>query len=216
MTLTLDTEAILLDPSMFLGPEGFGWLQEIPLDERKRFVAPLTYYRQLAREVEYTKVDEELWGAYPDEDTRGQLAELLWTLTLFGEGDASDDLPPEVSTVTSALREAGSQVALEEWLYLNSHSWLAARTRRIIDHFKRAGSRAVEMAGDALDALTWRVLQLPGPRPDTLTPELRKAAGIRVLTTAGPAVAGAIAPWLGVLAIVVVLVLPTGAPPAVP
>lgn len=215
MTRTHDNEAILLDPSMFLGPEGFGWLRAVPLDERKRFVAPMTFYRQLAREVEYTEVDAQLWGSYPDEETRGQLAELVWTLTLFGEGDVTGDLPPEVSAVTDALREAGSQVAVEEWLYLNTHSWLAARTRRVIDHFRRAGSRAVEMAGDALEALAWRVLQLPGPRPETLTPQLRRAAGIRVLATAGPAVAGAIAPWLGVLAVLIVLVLPTG-PPAAP
>ncbi len=90
-------------------------------------------------------MDDELWWDYhPDEDMRGQRAELLCTLTLFGEGDASDDLLPEVSTVTSAPREAGSQVALEEWLCLNSHCWL---------------------------------LQLPGPGPETPTPDLREAAG---------------------------------------
>ncbi len=30
-------ERLLLDPSVFLGPEGFGWLAAVPHDERRRF-----------------------------------------------------------------------------------------------------------------------------------------------------------------------------------
>jgi hypothetical protein len=208
-----DTDQILLDPSMFLGDEGFGWLLEVPLAERHRFVVSGTFYDQLALRAPYTPADEELWGPFPQDQERGTLAELVYTLTIFREDDAAPNLPPTVLQVAGQMRELGSQVAVEEWLYLQTNSWLAARTRKILDHFQRAGSRSVELAGQALDAATWRVLQLPQGVPGSLTPELRRAAGIRVVVAAGVAVATALQPWVGVAAVVIALIAVPPVPP---
>ena len=191
-------ELLLLDPSVLLGDEGFGWLEDVPYDERTRFVVARTFLGQVAGLVEYTAADEELWGTLPDGEARLQLMALIAGLTIFSERDVVDDLLPEVAEVADRLRSMGSQVAVEEWLYLHSNSILGARSRKIVEHFKRGGAKVVEIAGDGIDDLTWLAL---GKKPGTqapLTKELRAKAGIRVVLVGGVATGTVLLPWLAV------------------
>lgn len=200
-------ESLLLDPSVLLGDEGFGWLQEVPHDARTRFVVAQTFFDQVAGRVEYTEADEELWGTLPDGPARRQLEALVAGLTTFSESDAVGELPPEVTEVADRLRSMGSQVAVEEWLYLHYNSLLTARSRKILEHFKRGGAKVVEVAGDGIDDLTWLAL---GKRPGTqvpLTKELRIKAGINVVVIGGVATVTFFLPWFAIPAGIAVFLL---------
>ena len=61
-------DLLILDPSVFLGDEGFDWLLGVPAADAARFVVPATFYEQLALHAPYTEADEELWGPFPDEE----------------------------------------------------------------------------------------------------------------------------------------------------
>jgi hypothetical protein len=193
-------ELLLLDPSVFLGAGGFGWLEDVPHDERRRFVVPRTFFLQILGLAEYTVADEELWGPLPNAAERRQLAELLAALTRFSDGDAvaPGDLLPEVVEVADHLRRMGSQVAVEEWLYLHSNSSLGARSRKILQHFKRAGAKVVELAGSGVDGLTWLALGKKANTPTPLTTELRVRAGINVVVVGGMATVAFFLPWLAI------------------
>lgn len=211
-------ETLLLDPSVFLGAEGFGWLLEVPREYRTRFVVSRTFFDQVAGRSDYTATDEELWGPLPRGHARGDLEELLAGLRMFSEDDILPTyLPPEVADVAARLRDMGSQVAVDEWLYLHTNSRLGSRTRKVFEHFKRAGARAVEMAGNIGEDLAWLAL---GRRPDeqqpgTLTPRLLRKAGINVVIVAGIGALGVIGPWWAAVGVpVAFMIQPLLAEPA--
>jgi hypothetical protein len=200
-------ELLLMDPSVFLGNAGFAWLEEVPHDQRDRFVVSRTFFDQVAGSAEYTAADEQLWGPLPPGETRRVLQELLAGLTMFSVSDVQRQLPFEAIEVANRLSSMGSQVALEEWLYLYSNSWLAARSRHVLNHFKRAGAKVVEVGSNAFDDATLLALgQRPGT-PATLTPALRARAGVNVLLVGGLAAAGVAIPWLVVPGAIAVFLL---------
>jgi len=208
---------VMLDPSLFLGDEGFEWIADTPLAERESFVIPKLFFEQVVGRTEYTATDAQLWGPLPDGESRAQLEDLLAGFTLFSASDLQDDVSAEVRVIVERLSEMGSQVAVDVWLYLQTNSWIAARSRRIVDHFMRAGAKGIELLGNAIDDVTWLAL---GTRPGgagPLTAQLRKQAGINVLVAGGVAAMGAVLPWLSVPGAIALLVLaPYSKPKASP
>jgi hypothetical protein len=193
-----DEEALFLDPSVFLGAEGFGWLLEVPREYRTRFVVSRTFFDQVAGRADYTATDEELWGPLPLGHARDDLEELLAGLTMFSEGDVAPEyVHPEVADVSARLRDMGSQVAVEEWLYLHTNSRLGSRTRKVFEHFRSAGAKAVEIAGNLGEDLAWLALgRKPNEQePGTLTPRLLRKAGINVVIVGGIAAVGVLGNW---------------------
>lgn len=181
------TERLMLDPSMLLGDQGFGWLASEDLNQ---FVISATFVAQLRGEVAYSDHDRELFGELPIEADRGALLNLVGPIGRFGLQDIDTELLPEsVRAVAAQLQAAGSQVAAEEWLYLATNSWLAARSRRIFDAFNQAGAAALELGRDVLGDVVHRTLQLPSDAPPVLRPELIARAGLRWLAVGGPAIA---------------------------
>ena len=145
---------------------------------------------QLRGEVAYSDHDRELFGELPIEADRGALLNLVGPIGRFGLQDIDTELLPEsVRAVAAQLQAAGSQVAAEEWLYLATNSWLAARSRRIFDAFNQAGAAALELGRDVLGDVIHRTLQLPSDAPPVLRPELIARAGLRWLAVGGPAIA---------------------------
>jgi hypothetical protein len=196
---------LFLDPSALLGEGGFGWLADVPYAERANFVISKTFFDQISGNAEYTAVDRELWGPLPQGASRVSLTELVAALTKFSEQDAGLNLPPEVSEVVGRLRSMGSQVAVEEWLYLQTNSWLAARTQNAVQHFKRGGAKVIEVTGIVVDDLTLLALgQRPGT-PITLTKKMRAQAAITVVVAGGVAAAGVVLPWAAVPGVLIAL-----------
>jgi hypothetical protein len=198
---------VMLDPSLFLGDEGFEWIADTPFEERANLVVSNTFIDQVAGRSEYTAIDAQLWGPLPDGESRAHLLDLLTGFRLFSEIDVQGDLSPEVALIAERLREMGSQVAVELWLYLQTNSWIAARSRRIMDHFSRAGAKGIELLGNAIDDVTWLAL---GTRPGgagPLTAQLRRRAGINVLVAGGVAAMNTLLPWLSVPGAIVLLIL---------
>lgn len=190
-------DQILLDPSVLLGEAGFAWLTSVPREELSRFIIPKTFVDQVAGHAEYSSLDEELWGPLPTGNSLHALAEAINDLTTFSADEAPLNLPFEVLQVVAQLRDFGSEVAVEEWLYLQSNSWIAARSRRLFDHFKRAGAKALEVTGDLLDDVTWLALG-SRPRNEPLTASLRARAGVNVVIVGGVATLTVLMPWVGV------------------
>lgn len=211
-----DRELLLLDPSMFLGEGGFGWLADAPYDERARFVISSTFFDQLIGEADYTSQDEQLWGPLPVGPARDRLISLVADLPRFTEADAAGGLAPGVGQIADQLRAMGSQVAVEEWLYLHTNSWLAARTKKIAEHFRRAAAKVIEVAGIVADDL---VLLASGVRAGSrpVTPALRIRAAINVVIVGGLTTASIAFPALAVaipIAVVQFAISPYLAAPA--
>lgn len=183
------SDQLMLDPSTLLGDEGFAWLRDEP--DLSRFVIPRHFIDQLNDKVEYTKRDESLFGRLPEGDDRQSLTTLVQKMTSFDSAEdvQFSELPDDVRVVANNLRELGSTLAAEEWIYLSTHSWLGARTRQVFSVFERAGAASLRVGRGALERVVTRALKLPEDTPDVLTPKLLAKAGIRFVAVGGPVVA---------------------------
>lgn len=179
----------MLDPSTLLGDEGFEWLQDEP--DLGRFVIPQHFINQLTHDADYTKRDEQLFGPLPEGAARAALTSYLRRMTLFESRDLphAEELPQDVRDVADRLRELGSVLAAEEWLYFSTHTWLGARTEAVFSAFRQAGAAAVVVGRGAVATVVTRVLRLPDDTPDVLTAELLAKAGIKFLAVGGPVLA---------------------------
>ena len=182
-------DQLMLDPSTLLGEEGFDWLRDE--SDLSGFVVPRHFVDQLNHQAEYTDSDESLFGSLPEGDDRKLLASYLQKMTLFDSGKdiRLQQLPQDVRDVANHLREFGSVLAEEEWLYLCTHSWLAARADHVFSAFRHAGAASVVVGRHALEKVVTRALKLPEGTPNVLSRKLLTRAGIKFLATGGPAVA---------------------------
>jgi hypothetical protein len=127
---------------------------------------------------------------------------------MFAEDQAPRNLPSAVTDVADRLRDMGSQVAVEEWLYLQSHSWMAARKEKIVEHFKKARAKVAKISGNVVNDLTWLAAkQRPRP-PGKLTRQVVQRAAMNVVVVGGGvASVGAWMPWLAVPGALIALVI---------
>jgi hypothetical protein len=92
-------------------------------------------------------------------------------------------------------------ILLEEWAFLNRQSWIAARTKKTFDTFKRAGAVVIDFSGQRFDAVVSRTLHHERlPLPPALNHRHRMKAGTKWLAAGGAPTAGLIDPLLGTVA----------------
>lgn len=72
-----------------------------------------------------------------------------------------------------------SAILQEEWLFLNSRSWLVSRTRKSFSAFIRAGAVAVEGGRELFDTAVMRTLKIS---PETVPSGLTKGQRLRAAT----------------------------------
>ena len=101
----------------------------------------------------------------------------------FAAGQAGESRPlyGDAFAVLAEREDVDVVVAnllLEQWVFLNTQSWIAARTHRTFAEFKKAGAAAVELPREAFDAITRRTLKIPAapvPRPLKQSERLKAA-----------------------------------------
>ncbi len=93
-----------------------------------------------------------------------------------------------------------ARLLLEEWVFLTSESWLAARTHTTFNFFKRAGAVAIELPRDSFDALARRTLRIPAaPVPRPLKASQRLRAVTKWAAAGGASWVGMLDPLVGAL-----------------
>jgi len=163
-------------------------------------LVPETVYRIALGEVDYF---EPIAAAYADRDgvirtpddlswiTEAPISQYVtFPGTPEGIGDVDDAF--EVFLELTDRNMVLARLLVEEWVFLTTSSWIAARTRTTFDYFKRAGAVAIELPKEAFDALARRTLRVPAqPVPRAL----KRSEGLRA---ASKWIAAGGAPWVAV------------------
>lgn len=78
------------------------------------------------------------------------------------------------------------QILIEEWEFLTSSSWIAAKTRKTYEAFLKAGAVAVEWGTNKFDYLAARTLKIePDQIPNGLKPNQRLRATAKWIAVGG-------------------------------
>ena len=78
------------------------------------------------------------------------------------------------------------QILMEEWDFLTSQSWIAAKTRKAYDAFLKGGAAALEWGGNKFDYLAAKTLKIPPSSiPDGLKPKQRLRAAAKWIAVGG-------------------------------
>jgi hypothetical protein len=146
-----------------------------------QFLAPRAHRRPTDNLVERSRwiLDEPLVGAWAPDTARVSTRRMP---------ELPDAIPAEVRNIW-----------LDEWLFLQTESWLASRIREPFDSFVNGGAVAIQLGRKAFDRLAARTLKIPSVEdvPTSLAPgqRLRAVAKWTAVAVSGGA-AGAIHPAL--------------------
>lgn len=92
-------------------------------------------------------------------------------------------------------------ILLEEWSFLTGQSWVAARTKKAFDAFRRAGAIVMDFSGQKLDGVVARTLRHDRlPAPPALTQRDRLRAAAKWVAAGGAPVLPLVDPILGAAA----------------
>jgi hypothetical protein len=126
----------------------------------------------------------------------------IYPYTLFpetGVGDLDDAL-----AIFSELTGGNlvlSRLLVDEWVFLTSSSWIAARTHNTFNFFKQAGAVAIELPKASFDELARRTLRIPAaPVPRPLKRSERLRAVSKWVAAGGASWAAVLDPLLGAVA----------------
>lgn len=87
------------------------------------------------------------------------------------------------------------QILIEEWEFLTSHSWIAAKTKRAFDAFLKGGAAAVEWGTNKFDYLAVRTLKIKRQEiPDGLKPKQRLRAAAKWIAVGGSSASALLVP----------------------
>ncbi|HYZ78660.1 MAG TPA: hypothetical protein VE596_14945 [Gaiellaceae bacterium] len=147
---------VIVDPSILLSVTGFDVVASFLAEEPSRVAASSAFVRLVLEGWDATQPLLEHFLADGDEPidagrfdhlrhlVQGELIRPYSADPGFAEsnavarGLARMDLPAE-------LRD----ILVDEWVFLQSHSWLGARAKKTLDWFKKAGAQIVEYSADA-------------------------------------------------------------------
>jgi hypothetical protein len=91
--------------------------------------------------------------------------------------------------------ETVRQILIEEWEFLTSQSWIAAKSKRAFDAFLKGGAAAVEWGTNKFDYLAARTLKIkPEEIPDGLKPKQRLRAAAKWIVVGGSSASALLAP----------------------
>lgn len=78
------------------------------------------------------------------------------------------------------------QILMEEWEFLTSQSWIAAKIRRAYNAFLKGGAAAIEWGTNKFDYLAEKTLKIPPEKlPDGLKPKQRFRAAAKWVAVGG-------------------------------
>ena len=207
-------DSLLLDASLLLhAPTASAVryvLQEELVPAEGEVAVPDTMYRVASGEFDYY---EQIAPAYRG---RGPSAmstpdDLAWiTETEIRSYPVFPDAFDRVPDVDDALQVFTdltdgnltlARLLTEEWAFLMTGSWIAARKHTTFNFFKRGGAVAIELPRQAFDELTKRTLRIPTvPVPRPLKQSERLRAVTKWAAAGGAPWAAELDPLLGIFA----------------
>src|SRR5579864_3234842 len=150
----------MLDPSLLLSEEGLTWLETADFD-RSTIVVSAAFQRLLTTDGERVAlpfVPREELGPFPNR--RQRLISRLEGVSGFSYDEV--DLPSQLADVSVALRASQQPAGLvlaDEWAFLQSQSWMAAKIRTALDAFRDAGAAVIEYGRRARDEMIGAVIR---------------------------------------------------------
>jgi hypothetical protein len=182
---------LMLDPSLFLSFRTLRLIRAaFDAGELKDAVVPGSFVSAVQKES-FRETGLAYFGASRKEisDLRN-IRSIMETLELFPsyelptEDAARSELRNQLARVTPSPEIF--EILNEEWLFLNSQSWFASRTRKPLSTFIRAGAVAVEGGRKLFDEVTMRMLKIsPESVPLGLTRGQRLRAAAKWLAVGG-------------------------------
>jgi hypothetical protein len=205
---------LMLDPSLLLNARGFNALRSaVQEDPAAEYFVPASVYYNLTELTERRHIERILPQFTPPRNA-ARLDEVgaFFTNTPNVQpytpvGLAATEGNDEARLMHARLRDAMPDdpvyvhVLYEEWGFLTSESWIASRTKRTFQAFKRAGAIAVEFPREAFDAAARRTPHVvPANVQGPLTRNQRLRAVTKWVAAGGVIWAGLLNPILGMAA----------------
>jgi len=186
------SDLLLLDASFLLSWEGLGWLQEDP-EARRQVIISQALARSLQGEAEIdldsflAEEDREIVG-----DSRERISAFIQEVPTFSHQEARLIEPWDDDVRRALVDEGGTngEILADEWSFLVSHSWMAAKLQYPLDKFRDAGAVVVSYGRRFRDQMIRTVV--PSEHvPTALTRGFEAKVTAKWLVVAGPTAVGA-------------------------
>lgn len=169
---------LMLDPSLLLARYTLDAVISAVKYGELRAVIPASFWRPFLEGKVPAKVASFFRLTGPALEPR-QLIGALDRLVPFEPYETSDTAQPSSEFLDALWHEARDetvlQVLIEEWNFLNTHSWIASRIKRPFSTFVKAGAIAIEGGRHVLNQAVARTLK----RGDLVPPALRPGDPLR-------------------------------------
>jgi hypothetical protein len=182
---------LMVDPSLLFSEEGLRWLQEDPTAQ-DGIIVPATFMEWLegTRSLDRSSLlaPEDLVAF---DQHRQRLLMDLRAVPRFSHLRGVT-LSPEAEEIRWALvrsEDPADALHADEWVFLQSHSFLVTKLRRPLDAFRNAGSVIVEFGRKTRDQLIRGVIP-DAHVPAVLTPQLMARVAVKWIVVGGAAVGG--------------------------
>ncbi len=186
---------LMIDPSLALRTETLSWLGSPGV------IGSIAVSRTFVRALEAGNPSISGFVRRPNRETSISLLSVLEPAEKFSHEDARD-LDPLARLVLEQLvveAKPTTEILADEWAFLNSRSWVAARTKFAFDAFHRAGAHMTVLARRSMRLLVARTLKIPGNElPAVITGAMLRRTGLKWLAAGvTPFVGSVLTPPLG-------------------
>jgi hypothetical protein len=151
-----ETPQLILDPSILLSATGLDIVASVLAEEPSRVFASGAFVRLVQEGWEVTQPLLDHFLADGDEPIDAESFDRLQGLVgrdLIRPYSADADFA-EGNAVAQRLAQMDQpaelrEILIDEWVFLQSHSWIGARARKTFDWFKKVGAEIIEYSADA-------------------------------------------------------------------
>jgi hypothetical protein len=194
-------DALLLDPSLFLSRSAFPIVLDALKDgELKTARIP----QRFAVALRDGELSNGVSRFFADSQEPFNAKEIMTRIQSVGielpRGYAPDSFKLKGTEFDAQLSEfvGGEiirQILIEEWEFLTSQSWIAAKIKRAYDAFLKGGAAAIEWGTNKFDYLAAKTLKIkPEQFPDGLKPKQRFRAAAKWVAVGGSSASALLAP----------------------
>jgi hypothetical protein len=187
----------MLEASFILSEEGMAWLTRAGA----QYVEAVSVSRALVSEIQRGEPGTLAWFGEVGADELGTLTEILGRARLFSQEEGVEVANERARQVRSALfaehDPTTAEILADEWIFLQTQSWIGAKSRKAFDAFVAAGARMRELPrplGRRLVARTLKKTDLPEHIPPTLLLQ----AGMKWIAAGGSAALSLVTPPVGI------------------
>jgi hypothetical protein len=187
---------LMLEASFLLSEEGVLWLRR----EGAATIESVVVSKALFRQVTRREAVSLAWFGEPSEEGLAILAETLGRAQLFSheEVEVIDEKVRAVrDNLLAAHEEPIADVLADEWVFLQTQSWLGAKSRRAFDAFDAAGAKVREVPRALARRIIARTLKKKH-LPEHIPLKMLIQAGMKWIAVGGSAAAAIVTPPVGV------------------